>query len=170
MARIRTIKPEFWANEKVMACSRASRLLFIGLWNFADDTGRLRDSSKSIKAQIFPGDDDLNSEIIRGMVDELSSNGLLMKYEVNGEAFLEITGWNHQRIDKPQASKCPPPNSTNVPRPFPPDLILSNPTVSNLSGEAALARSPSGEHRAARSQTLASPALKSLVATKGWNR
>lgn len=170
MARIRTIKPEFWANEKVMACSRPSRLLFIGLWNFADDTGRLRDSSKSIKAQIFPGDDDVNSEIVRGMLDELSGNGLLQKYEVGGEAYLQITGWNHQRIDKPQASKCPPPNSTNVPIVSPPDLILSNTIQPNLSGDAALARSPNGEHRAARGQAQASPSLQRLVAAKGWNR
>jgi hypothetical protein len=143
MARIRTIKPEFWANEKVMNCSRGSRLLFIGLWNFADDTGRLRDSAKSIKAQIFPGDDDVNSEIVRGMIDELSGNGLVLKYEVEGEAYLEVTGWNHQRIDKPHPSKHPPPNSTNVPRTIPPDLIYPNPIGTNLRrGEHLTARPP----------------------------
>jgi hypothetical protein len=171
MARIRTIKPEFWANEKVMNCSRGSRLLFIGLWNFADDGGRLRDSAKTIKAQIFPGDDDVNSEIVRGMIDELSGNGLLQKYEVNGEAFLQVTGWDHQRIDKPRPSKIPPPDSTNVRRPIPPDLILSNLTVSNLTGgveSAPLARSPSGELRGAMGKQQVSSSLKRIVASKGW--
>ncbi len=168
MARIRTIKPEFWSNERVMCCSRGSRLLFIGLWNFADDTGRLRDSAKSIRAQIFPGDDDVNSEIVRGMIDELSSNGLVNKYEVDGEGYLEITGWNHQRIDRPHASKHPAPNSTNDRRPFPPDLILSNPIGNDLRRDAPLARSPNGEHRGALSKTQASDSLKRLVASKGW--
>ena len=170
MARIRTIKPEFWANEKVMQCSRGSRLLFIGLWNFADDAGRLRDSAKSIRAQIFPGDDDINSEIVRGMLDELSTNGLVLKYEVDGEAYIEITGWNHQRIDRPHPPKHPAPDSSNVRRPFPPDLILSTPIGANLRCEAALARSPNGEHRAAPSKSSASPALQRIVESKGWGR
>ena len=39
MARIRTIKPEFWTSEQVVDCSPTARLLFIGLWNFCDDGG-----------------------------------------------------------------------------------------------------------------------------------
>ena len=128
MARIRTIKPEFWSSEQVMDCSRNSRLLFIGLWNFADDAGRLPDSAKTIKAQIFPGDDDVNSTNVRGMLDELSANGLLQKYEANGRAYLQITGWQHQKIDRPRPSKHPPPDSSNDRRHLATDLILSNPT------------------------------------------
>lgn len=108
MARIRTIKPEFWTNERVMECSTNARLLFIGMWNFADDLGRLALTPKTIKAQIFPSDDiSLNS--IRGMVGELSKNGLLLIYEVDGKEYLQIVGWQHQRIDKPQPGKCPAP-------------------------------------------------------------
>src|SRR4030067_422184 len=33
-----------------------ARLLFIGLWNFADDYGNLERSSKQIKIRIFPAD------------------------------------------------------------------------------------------------------------------
>ncbi len=170
MARIRTIKPDFWANEKVLSCSRGSRLLFIGMWNFADDTGRLRDSAKSIKAQIFPGDDDVNSEIVRGMIDELSGNGLLMKYEVDGQGYLQITGWDHQRIDKPHPSKYPPPNSTNDPRTIPPDLTLPNITRPNLRwggvDSAPLARSPNGELRGASGKIEISNSLRRIVASK----
>ncbi|KKK60207.1 hypothetical protein LCGC14_3026700, partial [marine sediment metagenome] len=39
MARIRTVKPDFWTSEDVAAVSRNARLLFIGLLNFADDVG-----------------------------------------------------------------------------------------------------------------------------------
>jgi hypothetical protein len=131
MSRIRSIKPEFWSSEQVMACAPVTRLLFIGLWNFADDGGRLSNSAKSIKAQIFPGDDDVDSTNVRRMLDELSSNELLLEYEVDGRAYFQITGWHHQRIDRPRPSKIPPPplsgNSTNVRRPFVPDLILSDP-------------------------------------------
>lgn len=109
MARIRTIKPDFWSNEKVMACSREARLLFIGMWNFADDRGRLTDSARSIKAQILPGDDDIDSSNARRWLDELSSNELIRFYEAGDRAYIQITGWDHQRIDRPRPSKIPPP-------------------------------------------------------------
>jgi len=108
MARIRTIKPEFWTNDRVMECSMAARLLFIGMWNFADDLGRLSLAPKTLKAQIMPSDD-ITSDTILGMVAELSLNGLVLLYEVEGRQYIQITGWQHQRIDKPQPGRCPPP-------------------------------------------------------------
>lgn len=108
MARIRTIKPEFWTNERVMECSVSARLLFIGMWNFADDLGRMPLAPKTIKAQIMPSDD-VSSDTILGMVEELSGNGLVLLYEVDGRKYIQITGWQHQRIDKPQPGRCPAP-------------------------------------------------------------
>lgn len=91
-----------------MECSMSARLMFIGMWNFADDLGRLPLSAKTIKAQIFPSDE-VTSDIILRMVGELIRNGLVLRYEVNGREFLQIAGWQHQRIDKPQPGKCPGP-------------------------------------------------------------
>lgn len=85
-----------------------ARLMFIGMWNFADDLGRLPFSVKTIKAQVFPSDD-INSETILGMIRELSANGLILTYEVEGRQYIQITGWQHQRIDKPQPGRCPAP-------------------------------------------------------------
>jgi len=39
MARIRTIKPEFWTDGDMFKLSRDARLFYIGLWNFCDDNG-----------------------------------------------------------------------------------------------------------------------------------
>jgi hypothetical protein len=108
MARIRSIKPEFWTSAQVMECSMNARLMFIGMWNFADDLGRLPMSPKTIKAQIFPSDD-ISSDGILGMINELSENGLLLTYIIGDKEYLQITGWQHQRIDKPQPGKHPPP-------------------------------------------------------------
>lgn len=108
MARYRTVKPEFWTSEQVMDCSPITRLMFIGMWNYADDHGRIPLSPKSIKAQVFPSDD-ITSETIRGMIDELSANGLVISYAVEGKDYLLITGWHHQKIDKPQKPKYPAP-------------------------------------------------------------
>lgn len=114
MARIRTIKPEFWTSEQVMECSTNARLLFIGLWNFCDDAGRMPASDKRIKASIFPSDD-LTAENVRRMLDELSANGLIRLYVVDDKEFLQVTGWHHQKIDRPQKSKIPDPPDPGSP-------------------------------------------------------
>ena len=110
MARIRSIKPEFWSSEQVMNCSTNARLFFIGLWNFCDDAGRHPLAPVQLKALIFPGDT-FSSANIRGMIDELSSNGLLTPYTVDGKEYLSITGWRHQKIDRPQPPKYPAPTA-----------------------------------------------------------
>lgn len=107
MARIRSIKPEFWSSEQVMECSPTARLLFIGLWNFCDDGGNHVASAKTVKAEIFPGDDISSSDVQR-MLDELSSNSLIAFYTNGDKEYLHVTGWRkHQKIDRP-TFKHPP--------------------------------------------------------------
>lgn len=129
MARIRTIKPEFWTSAQIMECSPLARLLFLGMLNFADDAGRMGHSAKTLKAQIFPSDD-FPVDDIRRMIVELSSNGLILIYSASGKEYIQITGWHHQKIDKPKESKIPGPfvdESSNGSRTVATDLILSNP-------------------------------------------
>lgn len=100
MARIRTIKPEFWTSEQILNLTIPARLLFIGLWNFCDDGGNHVASERALKAKVFPSDD-LDSTIIRRMIDELSRQGLIVEYEAGGKTYWHVTGWHHQKIDKP---------------------------------------------------------------------
>src|SRR4030095_7297655 len=79
VARIRSIKPEFWSSEQVMECDVDPRLLFMGLWNFVDDAGRMSFSPKQIKALIFPSDD-LSVGQITDMLEELCDRGLIETY------------------------------------------------------------------------------------------
>jgi len=108
MARIRSIKPEFWSSEQVMECSPIARLLFIGLWNFCDDAGRHPLATKQIKALIFPGDD-ISTSNVRELIDELSANGLLELYQIEDKEYFQVTGWQHQKIDRPQPARYPAP-------------------------------------------------------------
>jgi hypothetical protein len=106
MARIRSIKPEFWSDEKIVELDPVARLFFIGLWNFADDNGNLVKSVKRIKMQVFPADLIDCSELI----DSLSDHGLLIQYSVNGENFLHIKGFKkHQVINRPSKTTLPEP-------------------------------------------------------------
>lgn len=125
MSRIRTIKPEFWTSAQVLECSTNARLLFIGLWNFCDDLGRHPLNPKQVKAEVFPSDS-FSEKQMAGMLQELSTNGLIVPYESGGIDYFYIPGWKHQRIDKPQPAKYPDPlseDSKSIPRTFPPDTI-----------------------------------------------
>ncbi len=105
MARIRSIKPEFWSDDTITECSLSARLLFIGIWNFADDAGNLDRSAKQIKARVFPVDN-VDCE---PLLQELLTHGLLIEYSVSDKKFLHIPGFaKHQVINRPSAPVVPP--------------------------------------------------------------
>lgn len=109
MARIRTIKPEFWTSEQIVDCSPNARLLFIGLWNFCDDYGVHPAKVVSLKMQVFPADP-FTKEEMGAMIDELKAAGLLVEYEIENEAFWYVTGWDrHQKTDQ-KTGKWPRPD------------------------------------------------------------
>lgn len=125
MARIRSIKPEFWTSEQILECSTNARLLFIGIWNFCDDAGRHPFSAKQCKAEVFPADGFSESDVL-GMLNELSKNGLITRYVSGGKEYFFVNGWKHQRIDKPQEPKYPDPEAEHseiIPGILPPDRI-----------------------------------------------
>lgn len=122
MARIRTIKPEFWTSEQVMECSAMARLLFIGLWNFCDDAGNHPMSPKTIKALVFPGDD-ITASAVEGLLGELVSNRLITLYEASSKHYLHVNGWHHQKIDRPTFKH--------------PDFVEPSPSDRRASGEGS---------------------------------
>lgn len=102
MARIRTIKPDFWTDEKIVELDYADRLLFIGMWNFADDQGYLDYSLKRLKMQVFPGDD---IEVSRGL-RRIHDLGLLALYDSPEGLVLHIVNWEkHQRVSNPSRAR-----------------------------------------------------------------
>jgi len=119
MGRIRTIKPEFWTSAQIVECSPIARLLFVGMWNFCDDCGTMPANPKTLKMLVFPGDDFMISQISE-FVQELIQNELLVEYQADdGKSYWNVTGWRHQKIDRPQPAKYPKPSdSANVRRTF----------------------------------------------------
>jgi hypothetical protein len=98
MARIRTIKPEFWGDEKLAPLAPLTRLVFLGLISMADDRGRLTDNQKRIDAFMFPE----TSETSRGSLEELLAIGRIRRgLTASGQRIIEITNWRHQKIEKP---------------------------------------------------------------------
>jgi hypothetical protein len=114
MARIRTIKPDFWSDDTVGELSFAARLLFIGCWNFADDHGNLERSAKQLKAQVFPHDVIDCEPVVRQLIDA----GLLFEYEGTPEGksprkYLHIKGFaDHQKVERRGAPRFPLPEAS----------------------------------------------------------
>ena len=116
MARIRTIKPEFWTSEQVMELSPMARLLFIGLWNFCDDRGVHPVAYKTLKAEVFPADDVTVAQV-RQWIEEIIRQNLLGGFsDENGREWWFVTGWHHQLINRPSKSRYPsPPRKAPLP-------------------------------------------------------
>lgn len=114
MARSRVIKPEFWSDEKVGELSYMERLLFIGMWNFADDEGLIKAHPSFLKANIFPYDDSLKPESIDKALGNLESKGIVYRYTNNNQKYIWIIKFRvYQRIDKPQKPMNPLPSIQN---------------------------------------------------------
>lgn len=104
MARIRTIKPEFWQNEQLASVSLHARLLAIALLNFSDDEGYFLGNSALVRASCFPFDDD--SSNVRRSLDELSKIGYVELRDCSGKVVGRVCNFGaHQKIDRPQKSK-----------------------------------------------------------------
>jgi hypothetical protein len=116
MARIRTVKPEFWTSEQVATCSPSARLLFIGLWSFCDDGGVHPASIKRLKMEVFPADA-LDDGKMEGLIGELVRADLIREFDADGERFWHVTGWSrHQKIERPTIRHPrPPEGSANPP-------------------------------------------------------
>lgn len=91
---------------------RDARLLFIATFNMADDEGLLRWTPAYIKAQAFMYDDDLTIADVGKLMQCLTDTGLVFPY-IGGAARQQmavvVNFRKHQRINRPQKSKLPPP-------------------------------------------------------------
>jgi hypothetical protein len=116
MARIRTIKPDFFTSEDIVLLSPLARLFYIALWCEADKEGRFAWKPKTFKLRYFPGD---NCDI-DALADELLNARLVMLYEGATLAYIPSFG-KHQHINpRESASVLPDPNTapkrTRAPR------------------------------------------------------
>jgi hypothetical protein len=106
VARIRTIKPEFFTSEDIFGLTPLARLFYVSLWCEADREGRLEWKVGTLKARYLPADNcDINA-----LAQELIDMGLIILYEVEGKKYAEIpTFVEHQIINNRESeSKIPP--------------------------------------------------------------
>lgn len=94
MARIRTIKPEFFTSDDIVGVSPLARLFYVSLWCEADREGRLAWSSSALKRRYLPNDDcDIDD-----IAEELISRGMIVLYEINGKQYCEVPTFSQHQI------------------------------------------------------------------------
>ncbi len=117
MARIRTIKPEFWRSPDTASASPLARLLYIAMWNWADDSGRGEADLKALEGFAFPNDDvhELSggtSDNFRDLMAEVVECFDLDLYVVDGRPYYAIPAWEkHQRNERTAKGKYPGPEN-----------------------------------------------------------
>lgn len=107
MARIRTIKPEFFTSEDIVSLSPLARLLYVALWCEADKEGRMVWKPRTFKLRYLPADncsaEDLCAELIEA--------GLVVLYEDGAYAYIPKFA-RHQHINpRESASVLPEPDA-----------------------------------------------------------
>lgn len=118
MARIRTIKPDFFRHEDLyeleVKTSLPIRVAFAGLFTVADREGRFKWKPSLIKLDVLPFDEINMTDVLNA----LWIDGFIGKYEVDGKEFGFIPSFtSHQIINNRESvSSLPEPKNLIQPR------------------------------------------------------
>lgn len=110
MARIRSIKPEFFTDEEIGKLGFAARLFFVGLWCHADKAGRLEDKPMQLAIQIIPYDMKKRGVSGANLLNELVPR-FVIRYKADGKSLLQIR--NFSKHQKPHHTE----RESNLPNP-----------------------------------------------------
>lgn len=105
MARIRTIKPEFWTHEDLSALPEATHMLAAALLNHADDEGYFNANPGLVKAACCPLREP--SVSVQDSLNHLVSAGYIrLGTASDGKRYGHVLTFDdHQRVNRPTASK-----------------------------------------------------------------
>lgn len=117
MARQRTIKPAFFEDEKLGEISPIARLLFIGMWVFADDWGVIKGHPVWLRNNILPYDE-IPIEEFEKHLNALIRIGVVMPFVHHEQKFLYIKNFTtHQKVEYPSKTlrnPGPPPEICSI--------------------------------------------------------
>jgi hypothetical protein len=107
MARIRSVKPDFFLDFELAKLEPITRLFFIGLWTQADRDGRLEDEPHKLKVQIIPWDQADVEKILSDLHPKFINRYKTVK---DGRKYIQINSWHHQKPHHTEKrSTVPPP-------------------------------------------------------------
>lgn len=113
MARIRSVKPEFFDSPGTTKASPLARLLYIAMWCWADDWGIGDANPRRLLGFAFPEDDfpEVEPRNFRHLAAEVADCYGVKWYEIDGREYYAIPSWEeHQRTEKRAKRRFPGPD------------------------------------------------------------
>ncbi|MPZ14312.1 MAG: hypothetical protein GEU73_07785 [Chloroflexi bacterium] len=110
--KIRSVRPEFFSDPRLVNITPRGRLLYIGLWCYVDDEGRGEWLPKLIEGSVFP----LEQVDINTLLGELVDAARIVPYEVDDRMYFWLPSFErHQKPQRKFDSKIPepPPRDTH---------------------------------------------------------
>lgn len=113
--RIRSVKPEWGEDERMVMASEAARVLSVLLLLWADDHGNGRAGPEPLLAfKAFPR----NPKLYHAAMLELVSMGYVVLYDVEGQSYFHVRTWKkHQFVKNPSKPRVPEPPAETLRRP-----------------------------------------------------
>jgi hypothetical protein len=115
VARIRSIKPEFFTSLTIAELPLSARLTFIGLWTYVDDNGVGPADARLIRAAIWPLEE--APDILQRTREDLQSlhaARLIALYEDSGRPLVAVANWSeHQKVSHPRKNRFPRPEEVS---------------------------------------------------------
>ena len=98
--RIRQVKPDFWRDVRLSDLSDTDRLVYIGLWMEADDTGWFREDVAEIATDLYPYQGrSVREKKVAAALDRLREHGRIVSHPCGHSNLPTLT--RHQRLASP---------------------------------------------------------------------
>jgi uncharacterized phage protein (TIGR02220 family) len=101
----RFLKPGITSSEHWNACSWQSQSFYVRLLTLVDDFGRFEANPKLLRSLAFPLLEDITSDAVKGMMEELHKNNLAVFYFQNDKPYVQLLNWTER--PRAGASKYP---------------------------------------------------------------
>lgn len=101
MARIRTIKPDFFRSPDTAKVDFPVRLFYQALWCWADDFGIGETNLHGLLGFAFPDEDEFTAQDVRRFCAEVAAHFGARFYTVRGRHYYAIPSWEkHQKLER----------------------------------------------------------------------
>jgi hypothetical protein len=112
--RIRSVKPEFWRDEKTGIMAPEVALFYLGICSFCDDHGRFEWNPVLVRADLDPYDAKFGGvKGVEKLLAALERLGRIRRYVANGRTYgLMPSFGSHQKPNRPSPSRFPEPPNT----------------------------------------------------------
>lgn len=110
MAKMRMVKVEFFQDPKVGRLDHEAKLLFISMWQQADDYGNGPANAAVLRGVTFPFNPIITVADVEAWLKSIAAEELIRFYTVRGERYYSVVNFlKHQHVSRPSKFCYPTP-------------------------------------------------------------